>query len=136
MLKNILISLLLIVLTCFVHTLATKWIIDFLNKEKKYTKAFHRVIHFDIVILILVLATLIEALFWAVCFISDGAIQEFETALYFSLVTYTTLGYGDIILPSSHRLLSAFAATNGVIIFGWSTAIVVASIQKIYGRKN
>jgi len=56
----------------------------------------------------------------------------FEEALYFSLVTYSTLGYGDVILSDSHRLLGAFEAANGVIMLGWSTAIVVAALQKIY----
>ena len=134
--NNILIGLLLIVLTSFVHTIVTKLILTFVTGDKLQRLAFHRVLQLELVILILVLATLVEALMWAMCFIWHDTIQEIEPALYFSLVTYTTLGYGDVVLPPAYRLLSAFTATNGVIIFGWSTAIVVASIQKIFMRKN
>jgi hypothetical protein len=60
-----------------------------------------------------------------------GAIEHVETALYFSMVTFTTLGYGDITLPSDWRLLSSFEAANGIIMFGWSTAFVAAFIQRL-----
>ena len=61
-----------------------------------------------------------------------GVLQNLETALYFSMVTYTTLGYGDITLDEQWRLLSAFQAVNGLVIAGWSTALLFALIQKIY----
>lgn len=67
-------------------------------------------------------------------YINVGSIQQFEEVLYFSLVNHSSLGYGDITLDSSYRLLSAFEAANGVIMLGWSTAIVVAAIQKVYSK--
>jgi hypothetical protein len=82
------------------------------------------------------MATLLESAAWAATYIYVGSIQQFEEALYFSLVTYSTLGYGDVTLDSSHRLLSAFEAANGVIMLGWSTAIVVAVIQKVYTKSK
>ena len=60
-----------------------------------------------------------------------GAIQEVETALYFSTVTFTTLGYGDVTLDPEWRLLAAIQAANGTIMFGWTTAIVMAVIHRI-----
>ena len=48
------------------------------------------------------------------------------------MVTYTTLGYGDVVLIERWRLLSSFEATNGIIMFGWTTAIVIAAVQRIY----
>ena len=61
-----------------------------------------------------------------------GEFDSLEPALYFSTVTFTTLGYGDITLTEGWRLLSAFEAANGIILFGVSTAFVFAMIQKIY----
>ena len=60
------------------------------------------------------------------------AIQGFENAFYFSMVTYTTLGCGDIVLDERWRLLSSFEAANGIIMFGWTTAIVIYVVQRVY----
>ena len=57
-----------------------------------------------------------------------------EEAIYFSLVTSPTPGYGDIVLPHSHRLLGAFETADGVIMLGWTTAIVVAVMEKVYSQ--
>jgi hypothetical protein len=48
------------------------------------------------------------------------------------MVTYTTLGYGDVVLSGEWRTLAAIQAGNGVIIFGWTTALIFYFIQKIY----
>lgn len=85
-----------------------------------------------VVVLITILASLIEGAIWAVAYMGLNSFQTFEEALYFSLVTYSTLGYGDVILNEGDRLLSAFEATNGVIMLGWSTAIVLAAFQKLF----
>ncbi len=52
-------------------------------------------------------------------------IATFEKALYFSTVTFASLGYGDVVLSQKWRLFSAIAAANGVILFGWSTAFLL-----------
>jgi len=60
------------------------------------------------------------------------ALPDAQSAFYFSMVTYTTLGYGDIVLTGAWRTLAAVQAGNGVIIFGWTTALIFYFIQKIY----
>ena len=52
-------------------------------------------------------------------------------ALYFSTVTFTTLGYGDITLLPRWQLISAFEATNGIVLFGVSTAFIFTVIQRL-----
>lgn len=84
------------------------------------------------VVLLMFLVSLMEVLVWAVAYLSLNAIQGFERALYFSMVSFTTLGYGEIVLDERWRLLSSFEAANGIIMFGWTTAIVIASVQKAY----
>ena len=83
-------------------------------------------------ILILFIVTLLESLAWAVAYLGLGALKGLEQALYFSTVTFTTLGYGEIVLDERWRLLASFEAANGIIMFGWSTAIVIAVIQRVY----
>ncbi len=78
------------------------------------------------------LASIIEIWVWAACYRMLDIFETLEEALYFSTVTMTTLGYGDIVLPPSWRLLGSFEAANGLFLFGWSTALVFAVIQSVY----
>ena len=81
------------------------------------------------------LAIIIEAWIWALFYLYDPLITvlaDLETALYFSMVTFTTLGYGDVVLTGKCRSLATIQAANGVIIFGWTTALIFYFIQKIY----
>jgi len=80
----------------------------------------------------LFLATVTEVWAWALLYVGLGAIETLETAVYFSTVTFTTLGFGDITLDEDWRLLSSFEAANGLLMFGWSTALVFAAVQWVY----
>jgi len=62
---------------------------------------------------------------YAFCYWRLHEIETFESALYFSTVTFASLGYGDIVLSEKWRLFSAIEAANGVILFGWSTAFLL-----------
>jgi voltage-gated potassium channel Kch len=84
------------------------------------------------VVLLMFLVSLLEVSVWAAMYVALDAIEGFERALYFSMVTFTTLGYGDIVLESRWQLLAAFEAANGIIMFGWTTAIVIAVVQRVY----
>lgn len=79
----------------------------------------------------------IEAALWAAVYLADPHITvlpNVQTAFYFSMVTYTSLGYGDIVLTGNMRVLSAVEAATGLIIFGWTTALIFYYIQRI--QKN
>jgi hypothetical protein len=87
-------------------------------------------------VLWLFLATVIEVWIWAVLYLLLGAIATLEEAVYFSTSTFTTLGFGDIVLDEKWRVLASFEAANGLLMFGWSTALVFAAVQWVYaGRK-
>jgi hypothetical protein len=68
---------------------------------------------------------------WAHVFLYLEVFTERETALYFSTVTFTTLGYGDIVLENRWRFLSSLTAVNGLIVFGLSTAFLVEFMRSI-----
>ena len=76
-------------------------------------------------------AHLVEIAFWAVLLVLCGEFQEFGTAYYHSAVNYTTLGYGDLLLTPSWRLLGPLEATNGALMFGVSAAMVFAVMQRL-----
>ena len=78
------------------------------------------------------LAAWLESALWAVFYWAMEVVPTFEEAHYFSLVTFTTLGYGDVTLAEGWRLLGAFQAANGILMFGWTTAIMVALSHKLF----
>lgn len=82
----------------------------------------------------LLLLHLAEAVVWALFYVLIGALPDLETAAYFSLTSYTTVGYGDVVLPQAWRLLGPIEAAVGVLMLGWSTGILVVAIGVIYRR--
>jgi hypothetical protein len=74
----------------------------------------------------------IEIWCWAALYLWLGEFDTMARALYFSTVTFTTLGYGDITLGERWQLLSSFEAVNGVILFGVSTAFVFAVLHRVF----
>ncbi|UCH74294.1 MAG: two pore domain potassium channel family protein [Rhodospirillales bacterium] len=78
------------------------------------------------------LAAVVEVWLWSALYLLLGVFDALEIAVYFSTVTFTTLGYGDVVLTPPFRLLSSFQAVNGLILFGWTTALVFAVVQWLY----
>jgi hypothetical protein len=81
------------------------------------------------------LAHLAEIALWAALFVFCGEFSVFGTAYYHSAVNYTTLGYGDLIMSPSWRLLGPLEAADGCFMFGVSTAIVFAVVQMLIHRR-
>jgi hypothetical protein len=74
---------------------------------------------------------LIEITVWAVYYTWGHGMPDMQSALYFSAVTYTTVGYGDVVLPSEWRLVGGIEALTGILMCGWSTAFFVAVVSRI-----
>jgi hypothetical protein len=81
------------------------------------------------------MAICIPMLTRAAFFVGFGAFSDLATALYFSLVTYTTLGYGDFVLGPDIRIFASFAAVTGLLTFGLSTAFLVGLIGRILPKQ-
>jgi hypothetical protein len=124
-----------VVCTIFVHALTLAATVNLVRHERKRGRAGAGAV-IDLAIVALVIsfafvAHLIEIALWAVLLVLCGEFQEFGTAFYCSAVNYTTLGYGDLLLTPSWRLLGPLEATNGVLMFGVSAAMVFAVIQRL-----
>jgi hypothetical protein len=80
---------------------------------------------------VLEIAHAAEILVWALTYdiVGAAAVPDSEL-LYFAFVNYTTLGYGDITPVQAWRLLGPVAAMNGVLLFGWSAAILFEVLRK------
>jgi hypothetical protein len=75
---------------------------------------------------------LVEMSLWAMAFAALSIFPSFETSLYFSLTSYTTVGYGDVAPPSAWRLVGPIEAAVGVLMLGLSTSFIVATLQRIH----
>jgi hypothetical protein len=119
----------------FVHGLAVAATVNLFRHERKLGRtgasAAIDLAIFALVISFALVAHLIEIALWAAFLILCGEIQDFSTAYYESAVNYTTLGYGDLLLAPSWRLLGPLEATNGALMFGVSAAMVFAVIQRL-----
>src|SRR5260370_31322892 len=126
-------------ITVIIHGLGTLEAIAHLARVWQRTKgnqgAFVSTMHILRVVSILLLLHWIEAGIWAGFYLASGALPDLETATYFSLTSYTTLGYGDVVMPVPWRLLGPFEGAAGILMFGWSTGIMVAAITRIYGSR-
>jgi hypothetical protein len=124
-----------VVCTIFVHALALTATINLFRYERRLGRVgAGALIDFTIVVLVVsfaFMAHLIEIALWAVLLVICGEFQEFGNAYYHSAVNYTTLGYGDILLTPSWRMLGPLEATNGALMFGVSTAMVFSVIQRL-----
>jgi hypothetical protein len=73
---------------------------------------------------VLMIAHLAEVFIWSLTYAIFGVAPEGADTVYFAFVNYTTLGYGDVTPVERWHLLGPMTAMNGVLLFGWSTAVV------------
>jgi len=91
---------------------------------------------YEILLLIRIFAVIIslhlaQICAWAAFYTLSGELANFETALYFSISSYTTIGYGDVVLPPEWRLLGGIEGVTGVLMFGWSTGVIFAVVSRL-----
>lgn len=71
---------------------------------------------------------------WACLFRVLGVFPSFEEAVYFSMVSFSTVGYGDVVVEHSWRVLSGFVAVNGLLAFGVFTAVLIEIVRGLTAR--
>ena len=81
--------------------------------------------------LLMMAAHSVEIWIWAEAFLIIGVFEALEPALYFAAVSYTTLGFGDVLLEPPWRMLAGAAAANGLLLFGLSAAFMVETSVKL-----
>ena len=136
MIVQVLLGAVMIIVTTIIQGIFTVAGVKMLRwrLSPKLTKSLVRsTLTLALFVLWLFLATILEVWSWALLYLALGAVSSLEQAAYFSTVTFTTLGFGDITLDENWRLLSSFEAANGLLMFGWSTALVFATVRWVYG---
>ncbi len=134
MLASLSLASLLVVVTTIIHIAGISLIAMLLKTHAdhwRYRHPFVRAQKTGEVVLLMLFFSFLEIWVWAGIYLLVGAVEKMEAALYFSMVTFTTLGYGDVLLDERWRLMAVFEAANGIIIFGLTTAVVVAVVQRV-----
>jgi hypothetical protein len=107
------------------------------HRASRATMAVHVQIRLVLVMMatvtVLMFAHALEIGIWALTYASVQIVPERGDAYYFAFVNYTTLGYGDVLPVRRWRLLGPMAAMNGVLLFGWSTAVIYDILRTIAG---
>lgn len=137
---HLVIGFVVIAVTVVVHAFAmdvilrkTKWLEKTaLHKQRTIWKAAT----LAIVVLAVCGALIAEIWIWAGLYLALGALDNLETALYFSTATFTTVGYGDVVLSEEMRMFSAVESLNGFLLFGWSAAFIFEVVTRIYHREG
>jgi hypothetical protein len=124
-----------IVCTILIHALAVMAVVNLVRHERRLGRVGSSFwIDVGIVVVAVscaLIAHLVEIALWALLFMMCGEFSAFGNAFNHSAVNYTTLGYGDVIMSPSWRLLGPLEAANGVLMFGVSTAMIFTVIQRL-----
>jgi hypothetical protein len=131
----LLVSLGTILVTVVVHGIALMAVINFIRREYRLGRAgthfWRNLAIVTAAMQVALVAHLIEVAIWAGVLGLCGEFTRFATAFYHSAMNYTSLGYGDVVMSPSWKLLGPLEAANGMLMFGISTAMIFAVIQRL-----
>ena len=133
----------MVTMTVAIHTLgATLWL-QYTGRRLKRLERNNKLPHLFSIIstsaTVYLSLHLLEALLWAMLFMqlpNQAGLKNFHEAFYFSMVTFTTLGYGDVTVSREWYVLAGMEGMVGIIVFGLSTAMLFAIIQKSWKLKH
>ena len=134
--QQIALAAVMILVTTFVHAVVTIVAIHAVERVSPTHRRVWKAWIVSMLVLALFVVALVDAGLWAWAYLVVGALEGVEQAFYFSMVTLTTLGYGEITLEPDWRLLASFEAATGIIMFGWTTALVVTYLQRLSPRAS
>ena len=135
----ILVGVILTALTVSIHAIGTTWWVQSLSRRYRNSEGSWQRRALWLVLMstatVMLLLHVVEVCMWAGAYriFVPGELETFEKALYFSFVTFTSLGYGDISLSSEWRLLSGIESLSGLLAAGISTALLFSVLQRAWG---
>ena len=99
--------------------------------SRPYAEAYDTLVR---IMVLLLFAGMLQMAVWAFLYRMLGQFEDFETALYFSGVTFTSLGYGDFTLTGRARMLAPMEASDGLMMFGVTSAVFMIALQHAINR--
>lgn len=138
LLMKLLVGAVMIGITTIIHATVCDFVFRFVeNYEKKWGNTsghIRKILPLVFSVFCIGFAIMTYIWLWTLLFyhLEGTVLKDFETALYFTTITFTTVGFGDVVLSPEWRLLSASTAINGMIMFGWSTAFIFEIMATLY----
>ena len=136
MLKELLVAFGIVAVCLLLHVTGivflADWMVDHREKRKDRMGAFGYGVLLIAAFSALITLHMLEVVIWAVFYFGNSLFQDFETALYFSITSYTTIGFGDVVLPRAWRMLGGIEGVTGVLLCGLSTAFVFAIVNAMF----
>lgn len=134
MAANLLLGGFVIALTVIVHTVgliavthAMTWLVGIFRVDHRRS----RLLAMIIVVFGVFAVLTVEVWIWAAAYLLLGVVGDFETALYFSTITFSTVGYGDVVPAHQWRQFAALEGVDGFLLIGWSTAYLIAAGMRV-----
>ena len=138
MLSSLLIGSVLLVINMAIQVVAVLLVLDYLLRRinaGRMTPGFRTDITvMGVVLMVLFAGHEVQFAIWAMLFVYLGEFPSFETAFYHSVVNFTSLGYGDIVMSEKWRLLGALEAANGILMFGLTASSFIAIMTRLFAR--
>jgi len=132
----LILALLTTLVTIGVHAVALGATLQFIRREYQFRRAgagfWTDVAIVAAVTLLALIAHMVEIAIWAVLFVACGEFTGLAPAFYHSAMNYTSLGYGDVVMSRSWRLFGPLEVAVGLLMFGVSTAMIFAVIQRLF----
>ncbi len=131
-LENLTLGVVLVCIGVFIQVALTFLVLRLYRRFAHLSSSARATLAMAVLILTILFGHLLQISVWAVAFYGCAFFEDFWSAQYFVAETYTTLGYGDLLLPPDHRMLAGWLAITGLLMVGWSTALFAYLIAKYH----
>jgi len=136
MTKGLLIAFAMMGICLVIHVIGIVFLGEYLLSRRERIEARVRATYSAFVLIfvfsVLIVLHMVEATIWAGFYAWRGLFHDFETSLYFSLTSYSTLGYGDVLLPATWRLLGTIEGISGVLLCGLSISFLFVIVNALF----
>jgi hypothetical protein len=132
MLRQFLVSIPVSVCNIAIHAIvmtAVLWVVRVADERPTSRQSLRLVAVMIATVSVFMAAHIVEVLVWSLAYVMVGAAPPGTDFIYFAFVNYTTLGYGDVTPIERWNLLGPMTAMNGVLLFGWSTAVIFSVLR-------
>lgn len=135
LLQQLGLGLLLLAFCALLQLVATTVVMTWIHSRRferwSRQRSLQSIVGTLLALFILFFTALIQILLWALLYRMGGALDSIGEALYFSVVTFTSLGYGDVTVGPTWQLVAGCEALSGLLLVGWSTALLVVVLQRV-----